>query len=297
MGIIKHRRIWYCISGLLVAASLVALMMWGLRLGIDFTGGSFIELEFQGVRPSVDELTSALRGLNIGEPKIQPAGESQVFIRMKDIDESTHQAILQALTGSFSDGIVEKRFNSIGPVIGRELKQKSLTALIVVFIGIVLYIAWAFRKVSHPVSSWKYGITALIALAHDALIPMGVFAFLGKFYGVEIESLFVAALLTVIGFSVHDTIVVFDRIRENLKLSAGREPFEETIGRSINQTIARSINTSLTTVLVMLALFFLGGASTKFFALAFLIGVTLGTYSSIFIASPLLLAWRKKQSI
>ncbi|TSC73730.1 MAG: preprotein translocase subunit SecF, partial [Parcubacteria group bacterium Gr01-1014_44] len=196
-----------------------------------------------------------------------------------------------ALLGEFE----EKRFNAIGPTIGEELKRKSLWAMAIVLIFIVLYIAWAFRQVSKPVQSWKYGVAAIVALLHDVSIPTGVFAVLGHFYNIEVDTLFVTALLTILGFSVHDTIVVFDRIRENLK-KAGRTThvdFEQTIEQSIRDTMARSINTSLTVMIVMLTLYFFGGASTKYFSLAILIGVGFGTYSSIFIASALLVTWHR----
>lgn len=293
MNIIRYRKIWYIFSGILIAASITALSLWGLQLGIDFTGGSLLEVEFSGVRPSVADVNATLQPLGLGDIRVQPSGEIGALIRMKNVDEPTHQAIVAILIHEFGS-VTEKRFDSIGPVIGSELKQKSLVALFLVFIAIIVYIAWAFRRVGKPVASWKYGIAAFIALIHDALIPIGVFSVLGKFYGVELESLFVAALLTVIGFSVHDTIVVFDRIRENLSRSVGNEPFDEVVGKSVSQTITRSISTSLTTVLVMAALFFFGGASTKFFSLAFLIGVISGTYSSIFIASSLLVDWQRK---
>ena len=190
-----------------------------------------------------------------------------------------------------SAGLEELRFDSVGPTIGRELKSRSLTAIVIVLLAIVLYIAWAFRKVSKPVASWKYGMAANIALFHDVLITLGVFSVLGHFYGVEINSSFVAAILTVLGYSVNDTIVVFDRIRENLPKSD--KDFEGTVNDSVNQTITRSINTSLTTLLVLLAILFFGGATIRSFVLALSIGVFIGTYSSIFLASPVLVVWEK----
>ena len=184
----------------------------------------------------------------------------------------------------------ELRFDTIGPTIGRELKQKSLTAIAIAVIAILCYIAFAFRKVSYKISSWVYAGAAIIALAHDILIPTGVFAVLGHFYGVEIDVLFVSALLTVLGFSIHDTIVVFDRVRENL-LRYPSLAFDAVVERSIKETIARSINTSLTTVLVLVAVFFFGGSTVKYFSLALILGISFGTYSSIFVASPLLVTW------
>ncbi|OGN25672.1 MAG: protein-export membrane protein SecF, partial [Candidatus Yanofskybacteria bacterium RIFCSPLOWO2_01_FULL_44_22] len=184
-----------------------------------------------------------------------------------------------------------KRFDSIGPTIGRELKRNAAIALVVAIIAIVLYIAWAFRHVSEPVSSWKYGVAAVIALIHDVTIPTAVFALLGKFSGVPIDALFITALLTIMGFSVHDTIVVFDRTRENLRKLKGREEFSVTVNRSVNETFTRSINTSVTILLALVAIVVFGGESVRYFALALIIGIVFGTYSSIFIASPLLVLW------
>lgn len=279
--IINARKISYIFSGILVLASFLAVGVWGLRLGIDFTGGSLMEVEFRSARPAI-----SLPGIII-----QPVGERGVILRMPAMDEVGHQALLAELR-KYGE-LDEKQFTSIGPTIGQELKRNSLYAIILVMVMIALYIAWAFREVSRPISSWKYGLAALVALVHDISIPVGLFAVLGHFYGVSVDTLFVTALLTILGFSVHDTIVVFDRIRENLKKSGGREEFESIVETSLRQTIGRSINTSLTVMLVMFALYFFGGASTKFFALAILVGVFFGTYSSIFIASFLLVSWHR----
>ncbi|QQG42505.1 MAG: protein translocase subunit SecF [Candidatus Giovannonibacteria bacterium] len=285
MRIIDARKISYAFSGILVLASFLAVWVWGLKLGIDFTGGTLMEVEYNlpagGSRPAI----------NLPEVIIQPVGERGLILRMPAISEQEHQAILTELRKLGE--LEEKQFTSIGPTIGQELKRNSLYAIILVMLMIALYIAWAFREVSRPISSWKYGLAALVALVHDVSIPTGLFAVLGRFYGVTADTLFVTALLTILGFSVHDTIVVFDRIRENLKKSGAREEFENIVETSLRQTIGRSINTSLTVMIVMLALYFLGGASTKFFALAILVGVFFGTYSSIFIASFLLVTWNK----
>jgi len=291
MTIIGVRKITYTVSGALVAASVLAIAIWGLRLGIDFTGGSLMEIEFSASRPESGKISERLGVLNLDNAVIQPTGERGVIIRLPDLDEVRHEQVKRALLplGEFQ----EKRFDSIGPTIGAELKRKSIWAIIVVMIMIIAYIAWAFRHVSHPMQSWKYGIAAVIALIHDVTIPTGVFAVLGRLYGVEVDTLFVTALLTILGFSVHDTIVVFDRIRENLKKFLSKGNFEEVVEKSIKDAVSRSINTSLTVMLVMLALYFFGGGSTKFFSLAILIGVGFGTYSSIFIASALLVSWHK----
>ena len=288
MTIIGARKISYTISGILVGLSVVALLVWGLKLGIDFTGGSLLEIEYSGMRPVNDQLAKTFQNIGIQNPIIQPTGEQGVIVRLPHMDESRHQAVVGALQtlGSFQ----EKRFDSIGPTIGAELRKKSLWALVLVLVMIVLYISWAFRQVSRPMASWKYGVAAVVALFHDVFIPLGIFSVLGHQYGIEVDTLFVTAILTVLGFSVHDTIVVFDRIRENLR-KYGREDFELVVDRSIHQTIGRSINTSLTVLVVMAMLYFFGGAATKYFSLAILIGVFFGTYSSIFIASALLVTW------
>ena len=292
MTIIGIRKITYAISGVLVVASVVALVFWGLKLGIDFTGGSLLEVEYKDVRPENAVVSEHLKEIGIESVVIQSTGEKGVILRFQNVDEIIHQQILTSL---FKSGeIIEKRFDSIGPTIGSELKRKSLWAIILTLLLIVLYIAWAFRKVSRPISSWKYGISAIIALGHDVLIPTGLFSYLGHFYLVEADTLFVTAILTILGFSVHDTIVVFDRIRERLINSNGKEGFEDVIEKSIRSTVGRSINTSLTVMIVMAALYFFGGQSTKFFSLAIMVGVFFGTYSSIFIASALLVSWYKR---
>lgn len=289
MTIIGARKISYILSGVLVGLSVVALLLWGLRLGIDFTGGSLLEIEYRADRPAHQLMLDALTSAGIANATVQPTEERGALIRMSNITEEEHQRVLAAL--SALGELTEKRFDSIGPTIGGELRQKALWAIAFAVIMIILYISWAFRHVSRPMASWKYGITAIVALMHDIIIPTGTFAVLGYYYGVEVDTLFMTALLTVFGFSVHDTIVVFDRIRENLHTQGSTRPFEEVVERSIQSTIGRSINTSLTVILVMTALFVFGGASTKLFALAVLIGVIAGTYSSIFIASALLVTW------
>lgn len=292
MNIIKYRKIWYAISGLLVGASLFSVLYFGLNIGIDFTGGSLLEVEYANERPDAGVVKKDIENLDLGNTTVQPTGDKGFIIRLKDISEDEHQQLISAL--SSKGELNELRFDSIGPIIGKELRQKSFFAIISVIIMIILYIAFVFRKVSRPVSSFKFGLMAIVALIHDVAIPTGIFAILGSFMGVEIDILFVSALLTILGFSVHDTIVVFDRVRENLRKGIG-ESFEDTVGFSLNQTIVRSINTSLTVLIVLGALFFFGGESTKFFSLALIIGVAIGTYSSIFLASPLLVTIHKFQ--
>lgn len=287
MRIIDFRKITYIFSGVLVVASLLSFAVWGLKLGIDFTGGSLVEIEYNATRPQNEEIIANLAKIDVKDAVPQPTGERGVILRLPNIDEAKHQAVLSALGGP--EVLKEKQFTSIGPTIGRELRKNAVWAIVLVMLMIMLYISWAFRHVSRPIASWKYGVAALVALVHDVSIPAGFFSFLGHFYGVTVDTLFVTALLTILGFSVHDTIVVFDRIRENLKKLGSREPFEEVVEKSLRQTIGRSINTSLTVMFVMLALYLFGGATTKYFSLAILIGVGFGTYSSIFIASFLLI--------
>ncbi len=293
MKIIYHRKIYFTISGILCLVSIVSLGFWGLNLGIDFTGGTLMEITFEESRPVTSEITDSLKNLELGKITIQSSGDLGMILRFKDVDERAHQEILKTFKGSFGEEVFrEERFESIGPIIGQELKRKAIWAVIIVLVAIVLYIAWVFRKVSYFISSWKYGLIAIVALVQDILIVLGLFSILGRFGSVEIGTPFVAALLTILGYSVNDTIVVFDRIRENLHKHE-QEDFEKTINQSVNQTITRSLNTSLTTLLILTAVYFLGGASIRYFILALISGVIIGTYSSIFLASPLLVAWQK----
>ncbi len=290
---VRNRKITYILSATLVGASFLALLIWGLKPGIDFTGGSLLEVEYKAVRPAIDQLRKAVNELGLGNVMLQPAGEKNLLVRLKDINPEEHSKLLNALAIS-GNQLEEKRFDSIGPVIGKELRQKSWIAIGLVALMIILYISWAFRKVSRPVSSWKYGVAAVIALIHDVTIPSGLFAVLGHFKGVEVDVLFITALLTILGFSVHDTIVVFDRIRENLKRQVAKS-FDDTVEVSVRQTMTRSIITSLTVLFVLAALLIFGPDSTRYFSLTLLVGVTFGTYSSIFLASPLLVSWLKWQ--
>lgn len=297
MNIIGHKYVFLTFSVILVLASIVLYALWGLKLGIDFTGGSLIEVEFSEASPSLDDVKKYLAPINLGAAVVQPTGERGLILRFKDIDEERHQQVLRTLSAAIPQNtgdpnglnqMKEKRFDSIGPTIGQELKRKSILAVVFAIIAIVLYVAWAFRHVSRPVSSWKYGATVIVALVHDVAIPIGFFSALGYLRGVEIDPLFITALLTILGFSVHDTIVVFDRIRENLRKLKTKELFAVTVNRSVNETLMRSINTSCTVLIVLVAIFFLGGETTKYFSLALIIGIIFGTYSSIFVASPLL---------
>lgn len=320
-NIIPKRKIWLTFSGTAVVLSLLALMIWGLNFGIDFTGGSLLEVEFTENRPANTDVETVLEDLELGSLYVQPVDEKNLLLRFQDISEDKHQEVLTRLRDNFGleaedtdvslelatstdatstlvsvdtkgdNGVIELRYDSVGPTIGQELKEKSFSAMFLVILFIVVYIGVAFAKVSKPVSSWKYGVTAIIALSHDVLITVGVFSILGHFMEIEINTPFVAAMLTVLGYSVNDTIVVFDRIRENLPKS--NDDFESTVNTSVNQTITRSINTSVTTLVVLLAVLFFGGETIRSFVLALSIGVFIGTYSSIFLASPVLVLWEK----
>lgn len=302
MNIIGHKFLFLTFSGLLVCASFIAIGVWGFHFGIDFKGGSLLEVEYAYLLPPVEEIKKAIEPL-AGNTVVQPTGERGVILRFTHIDEPTHQEILVRLRGLQNNAgildknledksqVTEKRFDTIGPTIGKELRTRSLLALGLAIGAIIVYIALAFRHVSKPVSSWKYGVVAVLALIHDVTIPTGVFAALGHFYGIEVDTLFITALLTILGFSVHDTIVVFDRIRENLRKLKMPEPYAVTVNRSINETMTRSINTSVTVLWVLGAIFFFGGETTTYFALTLILGIIFGTYSSIFVASPLLVIW------
>ena len=291
--IIQKRNIWLTFSGILFVVFGLALLIWGFRYGIDFTGGSLLEIRFPSQRPTVSQIQEQLADLKLNSLIIQPVGSQEMILRFQETTEEKHQAILAKINELIKDGekVEEIRFESVGPSIGDELKRKAIYAIAFVLIAILIYITYAFRKVSKPVASWKYGTAALVAMLHDAIITMGIFAILGKFLNLEINTPFVAAILTVLGYSVHDSIVVFDRIRENLPRSD--EDFEGTVNTSLNQTLVRSINTSLTSILVLLAIIFFGGASIRSFVLALAIGIFIGTYSSIFVASPILVIWEK----
>jgi preprotein translocase subunit SecF len=300
MFIVKYRKIFYTLSIILLVASIGSIFFWGLKPGIDFTGGSLLDVSFSGDSPSSSQVKNVLNGLGFSDASVRQSGEG-FFITLKQINPIQKETIIKALT---IDGVyspIEKTFSSVGPVLGKESLQKSWFSIVLVLLAIVLFVAFAFRKVSEPLSSWVYGIVTILALMHDVLVPTGVFAILGHLYGFEIDTLFVTALLVILGFSVHDTIVVFDRIRENLyhnESSKGRsdKDFAVIVGESINQTFVRSINTSLTTLLAVLILYFFGPEATKHFSLALLIGISVGTYSSIFIGSPLLITinnWKK----
>ncbi|HRH23677.1 MAG TPA: protein translocase subunit SecF [Candidatus Magasanikbacteria bacterium] len=297
ISFVSKQKYFFLVSSLFVVVSIVSLIIYGLKPSIDFTGGTLIELRFTGERPELTEMQSITPPETYGETIVQPVGDEGYLIRLRFITEDEHQSILAAAREKFEtpatetapeNKVLEESIETIGPAISESLKQRSVQAVVVVLLAIGSYIAYTFRKVSRPVTSWKYGLAAIIALFHNIIITIGVFSLLGHFMGVEVGISFVLALLTILGFSVHDTIVVFDRIRENLG-KYGAHEFESTVNRALNETFVRSINTSVTVLVVLLSLFIFGGESIKYFVLALIIGIFFGTYSSIFIASPLLI--------
>ncbi len=341
LPIVKARKAWFGISGVLIVAALIIIPIKGLNLGLDFTGGTLLEVQFNETIPTSTELndkiteveeellgaidtasyteetetTSTLEDappdltetsfialeedkeipIDFGQPIVVSTDENRFMIRMKHISTESHDALISAFTDSYGE-IEETRYNTIGPTIGASMKSKAVMALIMALIMIVLYIAFAFRSVPKHVSPWRFGATAIAALVHDVLITVGIFVLLGSILGVEIDALFVTALLTIMGFSVHDTIVTFDRVRENLKHQKAGEDFETVSERAVNATLARSFNTSLSTLFTVAALFFLGADSIHYFLLALIVGLIAGTYSSIFTATPLLAEWQQRKA-
>ena len=297
MFIIKHKKIFIGISILLIILSILSIFVFGLKIGIDFKGGALSEVTYNTTRPSQIELKPSLQSLGFGEISLQPTGDLGYIVKSRDLTEAEHAQLLTALSGNGTNTLEEKGFNSIGPSVGKELARKAIIAIILVSLAIIFFIAYAFRKVSKPVSSWRYGIIAVITLLHDVMIPVGIFTILSNRFGAEVDTLFVVAVLTILGLSVSDTIVIFDRIRENLRNRVATE-FNVTVGKSLNQSFVRSICTSLTVILVLLSLVFFGPTSTKYFALMLTFGMFFGTYSSIFLASPLLVwveEWQNKK--
>jgi len=289
MNIIGRRKIWYLISAILIVPGVIALFLWGLKPGIDFKGGTLLEIQYnQDVQ--ADQIKESLQdATGLGDFTIQQTGKNIYLIRTEPIDQEQHTKITENLSKVGES--LELRYEAVGPTVSNDIKRKAIISVVLASLAIILYIAFAFRKVPKPASSWKFGVCAVLALIHDILFIVGLFAILGHFLGYEIDSLFITALLTIMGFSVHDTIVVFDRIRENLRKNPSLS-FEENVNNSIIQTLNRSLNTSLTVLIVLATLYFLGGQTLHHFVLALLVGITIGTYSSIFNASPLLVSWQ-----
>lgn len=290
MNIIKLRFVWYTLSAVLIGGSIACLATFGLKQGIDFVGGSELTVKFQQARPSPVDIEKAIANDSTGSLTIQPVGSDEATIRTKTLEEAQHQDMVKTLNEKFG-GVTEMQYNAIGPSVGEELRQKALTGLVIIFLAILGFIAYQFRGVSRPVASWKYGVVVILTAFHDVIVPVGLFAILGKTMNLEIGTSFIAAILTIMGYSINDTIVVMDRVRENLLKTSGT--FEEIVERSLKQTMLRSFNTSMTTTLALTAVYVFGGESIKYFALALIVGILTGTYSSIFIASPLLVTWSR----
>jgi preprotein translocase subunit SecF len=297
MFVVKYRKFWFVLSGLLIAGSIWSMMTYGFNLSIDFKGGSITEVKYDGERPEKTLLEEKIKALDIGGFSVRPTQGDKYTVRTRILNNGELSALKNALAVEGNTPTVERE-NTVGPVAGVELKSKAQKAVAVVVLMIVLFVTFAFRKVSQPVASWKYGLATIIALAHDVIIPTGIFVYLGHVLGIEIDLLFVTGLLAILGYSVHDTIVVFDRVRENLRINQEtnrKEDFETVVGNSVQQTFGRSINTSLTIFITLLALYIYGSAATAHFALLLIIGLIAGTYSSIFVASPLLVTFYKLQ--
>lgn len=290
----KVYKIMFTISIGLTLAAIVVTFVLGLNLSADFRGGSILEVNFEKNRPSADAITKVAGSISgITNINVSPTGTNGAIIRMSEINEIFHQKLLGLLKQDFGN-ITEAKFDSIGPTIGQELKSKSITAIVVLLLAISIYIAIVFRKISQVLSSWSMSFAAIAALLHDVFIPIGIFAVLGRFYGVEINAVFVAAILTILGYSISDTVVVFDRVRENVIRFGFKEDFGQLVHRSIMQTLSRSLNTTFTTLLSLIAIYFFGGETIRFFVLALIMGIFLGAYSSIFVASPILV-WRSNR--
>lgn len=289
MFIIKYKAFFISLSILLVVASFALMKVYGVKKGIDFTGGSVVDITYTGEAPALP-----LDGLKAEDISLYKTGESSYrFISSKSYEEVARVVT----TFGNKDGSTPFTFtqvSTVGPSLGAEMTKKAIIAIIVVVLAILAFIAFSFREVSHPLPSWKYGIVAMVTLIHDIIVPTGAYVILSHRYGAEVDTLFVIALLTIVGISISDKIVVFDRIRENLKGSGKSSSFDDVVGASLRQTFTRSINTSVTVVLALLALYFFGPVTTKYFTLTLIVGMIVGTYSSIFVASPLLTVWNRK---
>jgi preprotein translocase subunit SecF len=297
MNILKYTKFYLIFSLILLIPGVISLAVKGLNVGIDFSGGSVVQYELLQASESeeavINEFNNIYTQKGIEVESTTFADATKVVVRAKPIDVQTNEEVKNELLSKY-EGLKQISFETVGPAIGKETAAKSFTAMGIATLGILFYIAYAFRNVAKPHSGLRFGAAAIIAMLHDALIVLGVFSILGYFLNVEIDALFITALLTVVGFSVHDTIVVFDRIRENLKKLPSSWGFKEVVNYSLVETLNRSLATSLTVIMVLTSLFLLGGDSIKYFSLALLIGIISGTYSSLFNASPILVLWEER---
>lgn len=292
MFVVRHRTFFFWLTGLLLVGSIAALIIVPPHLSIEFTGGSIVEVAYEDTRPDLHELKEAVNNLALGEASLRESGENGVTLRTRSLTPEEHTALLQTLSDNGAHPLTELRFNSIGPSLGKELATKALYAIAAVVLAIMLYIAFVFRKVSKPVPAWGYGVTAVAMLAIDIIVPSGFFAVYAYFTGAQVDTLFVIALLALLGYCINDVIVIFDRVREHLRLNEEQkveEPFEVTVGKSITETLGRSINTAVTVALALIALIVVGSEATRTFALVMLVGVIAGTFSSICRSAPLLI--------
>ncbi|MEF8847331.1 MAG: protein translocase subunit SecF [Candidatus Paceibacterota bacterium] len=291
---VEYKKIWFSISSILVLTSLVLVVMWGLNPGIEFTGGSSLSVRYQE-QPTLEEVRDKMGEFDFPS-QVRLVGDKGVVVQIP------RKSVGQDLQGEITNKLREigemqeesQGFETISSVIGEELKNKTSLIVFLSLFAILIYITFAFRKISRPIPSWQYGLATIIALFHDVMIPLGVFAYLGHQYGVQITIPIVTALLTVFGYSVNDTVVIFDRVRENLVKGEGVD-YSSTVNFALNQTLTRSINTSLTTLFVLTAIFLVGGSTLHYFSLALILGVVCGTYSSLFLAAPLLAWWRERK--
>jgi preprotein translocase subunit SecF len=300
INFIKYKKIYYWISGTLCFLSLVAVIFLGLVPGIEFSGGSVVEVEYTKERPTTEEVVKKLENAEMHEVNVQPLGESGFLIRVRDSEEQVYEVITETL-----DEAEVKQFEAIGPTVGSELRNSSVIAILIASVLVIFYISIIFQQKSGSVSSLKYGVIATgIVFFHDILILIGIFAVLGYFYGVPVTVPVVVAFLTTLGYSLNDTVVIFDRIRENLRLKekdreekSSRGELEVVVNKSLNEVLGRSLSTSLTTLLVLFSLLFFVGGDIYYFTLALIMGVLLGTYSSIFLAGPLVFDWNEGLSL
>jgi len=292
-NVVKNRNYFFGFSLLLTILSIISIFTWKLNLSIDFRGGSNIEISLPNAEENLNKIREIGRESGLKIDSVRTSDNNKVIIRTDDLSTNEHSLFIENLKSEFSDKVAEENYQTVGPVVSRDLTNKTIWSVVIASIAIILYIAYAFRRIPKPASSWRFGLAAVAALIHDLIITTGFVSIVGHFYSwMQVDALFITALLTIMGFSVHDTIVVFDRLRENL-IRKPESDIETLANDSIIQTLSRSINTSLTTILVLTALFLIGGESIRHFVLILIAGITFGTYSSIFIASIILVVWSK----
>ncbi|OGV93035.1 protein-export membrane protein SecF [Microgenomates group bacterium RIFCSPLOWO2_01_FULL_47_10] len=281
INFMKLKYLYFAISLAFIVPGIISLGLYGFKSSIDFTGGSLLEIELKQTKPTPAEITQTLE-TQAELVSVTPAEGQRFVLKFKPLDRQQALTIKEVLTKKYGE-VTEIRFETVGPTIGRELLRKTLTAIVIAAIAILIFVMKQFNQ-------FKYGVCAVLAMFHDTIILLGAFSLLGHFYGVEVDTLFVTAVLTILSFSVHDTIVVYDRIRESLKTNH-KAGFTDIVNKAVNETLARSINNSMTIIFMLLALWLLGGESIRWFVFALLIGTITGTYSSTFVAAPLLILW------